>query len=303
MTIATSQFAELLWPGIKDIFGEEMKEWPSLFTQYLEEVESDKRFEKFQGVTGYQNAAVKNEGAGITYDDPMQGFQKEAVAVTYGLGAKITMEMMADNQYSAIKNVPKQLAKSYRHTQETVSADLLNSGFSTAANPHLTADGLSIFNTAHLLVDGGTYRNTPATGTDLTMTALENAYIDISDFKNDRSQPMHAKAVKLMVPTALQHTARKILETEYAVGSADNDKNVVSKANTPIELIVNPYLTDPDAWFLITDSGNGLTYVNRMAPQIDRDNQFNTKDLCFSVVGRFDVVGIDGRGMYGSPGA
>jgi phage major head subunit gpT-like protein len=304
MTTSTANFPELLWPGLKKIFGDTYKSWDSKYDKISADVASDKAFEKFQGITGFQAAVEKGQGSTLSYDDMKQGFQKEAVNITFGLGATVTMEMWQDDQYGKIRKLPKALAESYRYTQEIVTADQFNSGFSTAVNPQTSADNLSVFNAAHLLVSGGTYRNTPAVAADLTMSSLEQAYIDISDYVNDRGYPIMARAKTLIVPTALQFVAQKLLETQYAVGSADNDVNVVSKANVPVNLVVNPYLTDPNAWFInTTQDEDGILYVNRMAPEPDRDNVFDTKSLKFSVAGRFTVVTADARGTYGSPGA
>ncbi len=303
MTTSTANFPELLWPGIKKVFGLEWKQWGSKYDKISVNADSDKAFEKFQGITDFGAARVKSQGAALGFDDMIQGFQKEAVNVSYALGATITREMYDDDQYDKINKAPKAMAKSFRYTQEIVTADQYNSGFSTASVPQTCGDALSVFNAAHLLVGGGTYRNTPATASDLTMTSLEQSYIDISDFVNDRGLPMMAEPKKLIVPTALQFVARKIMETKYAVGSADNDVNVVSNASVPMDLVVNPYLTDTNAWFIQTNAGNGVTYVDRTDAEIDRDNVFDTKSLKFSVWGRFVVVTPDGRGQYGSPGA
>jgi phage major head subunit gpT-like protein len=303
INISTGTAPELLWPGIREIFGNTYNQWDAKYNQIAEVITSDKAFEKFQGITGFGLAAVKNQGASVAYDSIYQGFQKEAVAVTYGLGATVTMEMMEDDQYNVINRIPEALAKSVRHTQEQIVANQFNSGFATATSPETTADGLSVFNTAHRLVAGGTFSNMPAVAADLTMTALEDAVVDISNYNDDRGLPMMANAKKLVVPTSLQNVARKILETEYAVGSADNDVNVVSKAMLPLQLIVNPYLTDTDAWFLITDVPNGILYVNRKAPELKRDNDFDTDNLKFKAITRFDVVTVDARGLYGSAGA
>lgn len=304
MTTSTANFPELLWPGIKKIFGDTYDSWESKYDKISVNTPSDKAFEKFQGITEFQPAVEKGQGSSLEYDDMKQGFQKEAVNVTYGLGSTVTMEMWQDEQYGKIRKLPAALAKSFRYTQEIIVADQYNSGFSTATAVQTAADGLSVFNGAHLLVGGGTYRNTPAIAADLTMSSLEQAYIDISDYVNDRGLPIMARAKKLVVPTALQFTAQKLLDTQYAVGSADNDVNVVSRANVPVELIVNPYLTDPNAWFIITsEDENGIQYVDRMKAEADRDNVFDTKSLKFSVVGRFTVVTADARGVYGSPGA
>lgn len=303
MTTATANFPELLWPGIKKIYGDTYKQWDSKYDKYSDNVQSDKAFEKFQGLTGFRAAPVKGQGNAMVFDDPLQGFQKEAVNVSFALGTTITREMYDDDQYGKIRQAPKGLAQSFRRTQEIVTADQLNSGFSTAATPQTAQDGLSVFNTAHLLVGGGTFANMPTTASDMVMSSVEQAYVDISNFNDDRGYPMHAMPKCWVVPTADQFVAQKILETQYAVGSADNDVNVVSSKEIPVDLVVNPYLTDSNAWFVKTDVENGIMYVDRLSPEPDRDNKFDTKSLQFSVYGRFTVVTADPRGAYGNPGS
>jgi hypothetical protein len=303
MTTSTAQFPELLWPGIKEVWGDTYNQWDSKYDKYSEKVTSDKSFEKFQSITTLRAAIQKNEGSAIAYDDPYQGFQKEAVIVSFALGTQITREMYDDDQYGKIRQAPKGLAISYRRTQEIITADQLNSGFSVAANPQTTADGVSNFNSAHLLVAGGTGSNVPTTMTDLVMSSVEQAYIDISNYNDDRGYPMHALPECWIVPTQDAFVAQKILETAYAVGSADNDVNVVSNKEMPVDLVINPYLTDFNAWFVGTDVDNGIIYVDRLNPEPDRDNVFDTKSLKFSVYGRFTVVSVDWRGFYGSSGS
>lgn len=303
MTTATANFPELLWPGIKKIYGDTYKQWDSKYDKYSDNVSSDKAFEKFQGLTSFRAAPAKGQGSAMTFDDPLQGFQKEAVNVSYALATTITREMYDDDQYGKIRQAPKGLATSFRRTQEIITADQLNSGFSTAAVPQTAQDNLSVFNTTHLLVGGGTFSNQPVTASDLVMTSVEQAYIDISNFNDDRGYPMHAMPKCWVVPTADQFVAQKILETQYAVGSADNDVNVVSSKEMPVDLVVNPYLTDINAWFVKTDVENGVMYVDRLSPEPDRDNKFDTKSLQFSVYGRFTVVTADPRGIYGNPGS
>lgn len=298
MTTGTGNFAELLWPGIAEIFGKKYADYPQIWSRVLDRKESNKAFEKYQGVTGLGLAAIKDQGNTFDYDDPIQGFQKEAVNVTYALGASVTKEMFDDDQYDYINSLPEMLARSMRHTEETVAARLLNNGFST----ELTADGVSLFNASHLLagVAGGTYRNTPSVAADLTQTSLEQAFIDIMDWVDDRGLRVMAAPQKLVVPTALRFVAEKILKTQFEVGNNDNTINPMAGA---VEPIVWPFLTDPDAWFLKTDVPNGLLFVDREAASINRDNEFNTRNLLFATFRRFTVIPVDGRGAYGSPGA
>ncbi len=305
MTINTGAFSEALWPGIMKWFGDSYEDYAPIWDKLVTMHESDKQFEKYQGVTNYGLAGIKDQGAGIPYRDKFQGFSREIVNYFYGLGSTITYEMMRYDQYDKFTNIPRQLASSVRKTEETVVHNLLNNGFSTAANPTLAADGLSLFNSAHRLVAANnvTQRNTPSTAADLSQTALEQMYIDVSRFVDDQNLPIVIQPQKLIVPSESQHLARKILQTEYEVGSGNNTINPVSTARLPLELIVTPYLTDTDAWFVKTNEDDGLVFQNVDNVMLDRDNDFDTKNLKFSAMRGFGVGAVNPLGYYASPGA
>lgn len=305
MAINTGAFSESLWPGIKGWFGDAYKDWDPIWEKLVDSHDSDKQFEKFQGVTNYGLAGVKDQGASIPYRDKFQGFPREIINVTYGIGSTITYEMMRYDQYNLFKSIPSQLGKSVRKTEETVVHNLLNNGFSTATNPTLTADGLSLFNANHRLVadNSTTQRNTPATAADLSQTALEQMYIDVGNFVDDQNLPIVVNPKKLIVPIEYQHIAREILQTEYETGSANNNINPVSNSRMPLELIITPWLTDTDAWFIKTDQEDGLVFTNVDEVMLDRDNEFDTKNLKFSAVRLFGTGAVNYLGMYGSPGA
>lgn len=305
MTINTGAFSEDLWPGIMGWFGDTYEDWEPIWEKLVDKHDSNKQFEKFQGITNYGLAGVKDQGAGIPYRDKFQGFPREIINTTYGIGSTITYEMMRYDQYDKFKSIPQQLAKSVRKTEETIVGNLLNNGFSTAVTPTLTADGKSLFNSAHLLVAANnvTQRNTPATAADLSQSSLEQAYIDISNFVDDQNLPIVINAQKLIVPTASQHLARKILQTEYEVGSGNNTINPVSSSRLPLELIVSPWLTDNDAWFIKTDEADGLVFTDVDQVMLDRDNDFDTKNLKFSAMRLFGTGAVNYLGYYGSPGA
>jgi len=305
MTINTGAFSEALWPGIMKWFGDSYEDYAPIWEKLVDIHQSDKQFEKYQGITNYGLAGIKDQGAGIPYRDKFQGFPREIINYFYGIGSTITYEMMRYDQYDKFTKIPQQLAQSVRKTEETVVHNLLNNGFSTATNPTLTADGKSLFNSAHLLVAANnvTQRNTPATASDLSQTALEQMYIDVSRFVDDQNLPIVITPKKLIVPSESQHLARKILQTEYEVNSGNNTINPVSTARMPLELIVTPYLTDTDAWFIKTDESDGLVFQNVDEVMLDRDNDFDTKNLKFSAMRGFGVGGVNYLGYYGSPGA
>ncbi len=302
MVIATGAFSEDLWPGIMGWFGDSYQDWEPIWEKLVDVHSSDKQFEKFQGITNYGLAGIKDQGASIPYRDKYQGFPREIINIFYGIGSTITYEMMRYDQYDKFKAIPQQLAQAVRRTEETVVANLLNNGFSSTGT--LSADGKPLFSGTHLLVaNSATQKNQPSTAADIMQTSLEQAYIDISAFVDDQNLPIVVEAQKLIVPIQSQHLARKILETEYEVDSGNNTINPVSSARMPLELIVSPWLTDTDAWFIKTNESDGLVFTDVDPVMLDRDNEFDTKNLKFSAMRGFGVGAVNYLGYYGSAGA
>ncbi len=297
MTIASGNFAELLWPGIADIWAINYNDYEPLYTKIFEQKTSDKRFEKEQGVTGLPLASVKEEGNAIPYVDPFQGFQKEYVNTTFGIGSTVTREMYEDDQYNYINQIPKFLARSMRQTEETIAFNHLNRGFNGSFTG---ADGQSLFNASHPLVGGGTFSNQLATAADLNQTSLEQMTQDIMEAVDDQSLKIRLLPKCLVVHPQSNHRARKLLESHYVTGSADNDVNTVTGLFQ--DLVVSPYLTDTDAWFIVTDSPNGLTWFWRRRTEVGRDNEFDTENLKFKTTARYDSAWTDPRGSWGTPG-
>ena len=297
MTSGTGSFAELLWPGIIDIWGQTYNRYPPLYTQIFEIKKSDKAFEKAQGVTDLPLASIKDQGSPIAFVDPYQGFQREFVNLTYALGASVTREMYEDDQYDYINGLPGMLAESMRQTEETIAFNHLNNGFSAT---FLGADGVALFSAVHPLVAGGTFSNTPATASDLTMTSLEQAVIDLMSFVDDQSKYIKVTPRILVVPTALWAIGEKVLTSDRVVGSSDNDPNVV---RGKMKLLVSPYLTDSDAWFVTTDVPTGFRFYERRAAEIDKDNEFTTQNMAFVTTKRWSSGWINPRCAYGTAGA
>jgi len=297
MTVGTSNFGELLWPGIKTLWGHNNKQYKPLYTQWIEVTTSDKAFEKYQGVTGLGLIAVKPQGKSVSFADPLLGFQGLITNVSYALATSVTREMADDDQYGYIKRLPRMLSDATFKTEETIAHNLLNNGFGTQT----TADGLSLFNTAHITMDGSeTFQNRPTVAADLTQTALENAEIAIGNWPDERGQPSLAMPQKLVVAVDGRFTAEKIVGTKYEVDSANNTINPIAGK---YKLIVSPYITDADSWFLITDVPEGLIFQRRTPAEMNKDGEFTTLNARFSVFTRFGTGVINPRCAYASPGA
>lgn len=297
-TASTGNFAELLWPGIADLWGFSYSEWDAIYEKFYNIKQSDKAFEKDQQVTGFPKAAIKEEGNEAYFAQMYQGLQKEYRHFTYSIGGVVTREMVEDDQYNVINQIPEMLARSMRETEEVVTHGPLNNGFNAA---YAMPDGLALFSTAHLLTAGGTASNRLSTDADLSLTSLETVLTNIMRFTDDQGLQIMVKPMKIIVPTDLYFTANKILESQYVPGSADNDVNIVT--NMGIEPVATPYLTDTDAWFVTTDIKQGFTFYRRRDAELNRDNDFATDNLKMKTSTRFSVGVTDFRAAYGTPGA
>jgi len=299
--ITSSSFAKLLWPGLNAIYGKSYNDYPVEWDKLFEKNTSDKAYEEDVGLSSFGLASVKNEGAPITYDTERQGFTSRYNHVVYALGFMITREIYEDDQYAKVgAQKAKALARSMRQTKEIVGANVYNNATSGS---FLGGDGVSLLSTAHPTVAGGTFSNRIAVDSDLSEAALEQAVIDIAGFRDDRGLLIAAKPSKLVIPYTLQFEASRILNADGRVGTDLNDPNAIKESGIFSQVITNHYLTDPDAWFILTNVGDGLKYFERRGDQFEMDNDFDTENAKFKATARYSFGWSDPRAIYGSPGA
>lgn len=292
-----TNFSEALEPGIRMWYGAAYNQYPEEYTKIFDVKSSNKSSEYSHSMTGFGLVPEKTEGSSITYSDTKELYKNTLTNVTYGLGFNVTRELHEDDQYGIIEKLPKSLARSVRHTVETLGANVLNNGFSSS---YTGADGKELFATDHPLGYGGTGQNEPTTAADLSATSLEQALIDIADFRDDRSLRMAAMGKTLIVPTALAWTAQKLLGSSLDPESANN---AINPANGLMPYTVNHFLTDTDAWFIKTDVPDSMVFYWRRKPEFTRDNDFDSENAKFKTTFRCIMGWDDWRGIYGSPGA
>lgn len=299
MPTTTGDIAKFLYPGLNSIFNTEYNEYPLEFKDIFDEVSSDKAYEEYAGFVGLGLSRVKAEGAGVHYDKWNQGFVRRVTNVAYALGYIVTREAVKDNQYmKATQAKTKALARSERQTKETVAANILNRAFN---NSYTYADGLELCSTAKLTKSGLTYQNELTTAADLSEAAIEQALIDISNLTDERGLKIAVRGMRLIIPTELQFEATRILESTLQNDSANNAVNALK--NMRMDVTVNHYLTDADAWFIKTDVPDGMIYQNRENPMFENDTDFNSKNLLFTCYSRYAFDSPDNRAIFGSPGA
>ena len=304
--IDTGKYAKALRPGIDTWFETNNKEWDREFTQIFEQKSSDKSFEENVGVSELGLLAVKPQGVGVEYDDSEQNFLARYNHVTYALGFVITREMMEDNLYMvAGERGTRSLTRSGNITLETLHANVLNRGFNSAYTMGSDSDGKELLATDHPSGPyGGTFSNELATPADLSEASLEDILVQIGQATDARGLQTKLQAKRLVVPVEEQFNAMRILETELRSGTDNNDINAIRQGKfIPNGSMVNHYLTDDDAWFVVTDCMDGLKTYNRRAMEITQDNDFDTENLKYKVTFRVSMGWDNPRGIYGSAGA
>jgi hypothetical protein len=302
MAISRAQLLKELLPGLNALFGLEYATYGEQHKEIYETESSERSFEEETKLSGFSAAPVKNEGSAIAYDNAQEVFTARYTHETIALGFSLTEEAIEDNLYDSLATrYTKALARAMAYTKQTKAAAVLNNGFNSAFPG---GDGVSLFNTAHPLVSGGTNSNTPATPADLNETSLEAAVIQIAAWTDERGLLIAAKPVKLVVPPSLQFVATRILETELRTATADNDINAIrNNRSIPGGYTVNNYLTDTDAWFLTTDVPNGLKHFVRTPMSQSMDGDFDTGNVRYKARERYSFGWSDPLGMFGSPGA
>jgi hypothetical protein len=274
-------------------------EWEEIF-----EKETSKRsFEEEAKLVGFGRAANKPEGEQVEFDEGAgEAWAARYTMQTFALAFILTEEAIEDELYDSLgKRYATQLGRSMAKTKEYNAVNVLNLAFS---NAQLGGDGVSLANVAHPTASGITNSNMAAVGTDLNQATLENAIIQIGQWVDERGLIIAAKGRKLIIPLGLQFIAKRILMSPYSPGTSDNDINALKEMNIlPEGFRVNHYLTDPDAWFILTTIPDGLKLFQRISLTKSKDGDFNTGNVKLKARERYGLGFTDPLAIYASQGA
>jgi hypothetical protein len=314
--LSRNNFPPLLAPGLRHIFVHffDLKMRDAQYTRYLNEGDSDDAYEIDYEISGTGPMPEMPEGQRPAYDGIMQGGTKKYLHLMYGLASQATRQLVEDDKYGLIKQIPKAHARSGLYAREAVSASVLNLGFSTM----LTNDGVSLFNTQHPLLGGteatgvgpgltniinasGTYPNRPSPDADLSFTAIQQGVNFFNRMVDGRGIPVMTRPKYVVIPPELIFIAREILGSPGKPYTSDNELNSLQGEN--LEALPLNYLTSQSAWFLLADKeGHQLKFYERDPIQAQTDDDFQTQVLIFLTTQRFSAGATTWYGTYGSNG-
>ena len=300
MAISRGQLVKELEPGLNALFGLEYKRYENQHAEIFDTENSDRAFEEEVMLSGFANAQTKPEGSAVTFDNAQETFTSRYTHETIALAFSITEEAIEDNLYDRLASrYTKALARSMANTKQVKAANVLNNAFDSN---FAGGDGKELLATDHPTI-AGTFSNELAVSADLNETSLEQSLIDINAFTDERGLKIAARGVKMIIPSALQFTAERLMKSAGRVGTAVNDINaVVSMGMVPQGYVVNNFLTDDDAFFIKTDVPNGMKMFVRAPIKTAMEGDFDTGNVRYKARERYSFGFSDPRGMFGSPG-
>jgi hypothetical protein len=309
MAISRSQLVKELEPGLNALFGLEYSRYENEHAEIFMAETSDRAFEEEVMLTGFGSAAVKQEGAGVVFDNATEAYTSRYTHETVALAFAITEEAIEDNLYDRLASrYTRALARSMANTKQVKAAAVLNNAFDTGGS-YNGGDGVALCTTNHPLATGGIFRNELSTAADLNETSLEQSLIDIASFVDERGLKIAIQGRKLIIPKELQFTAERVLKTPLSTtltagNTAANDINaIMNMGMIPEGYRVNHFLTDDNAFFIMTDAPNGLKNFIRSPIKTAIEGDFDTGNVRFKARERYSFGWSDPRGIFGSPGA
>ena len=302
MAISRAQLSKELEPGLNALFGMEYARYENQHSEIFTTETSDRSFEEEVMLSGFGAAPTKSEGTGVAFDDANEAYTARYNHETVALAFSITEEAVEDNLYDRLSaRYTKALARSMAHTKQVKAAAVLNNAFDSTVTG---GDGKELCATDHPLTNGSTFANEPSTAADLNETSLEDALIKIAGFVDERGLIVALRGMKLIIPRQLQFVAERIMNSTLRVSTSDNDINALkSMGMLPEGYVVNDFLTDTDAFFIMTDTPRGFLHFERVALSTGMEADFDTGNMRYKARERYSFGFSDPRCVFGSPGA
>jgi len=297
-------FNETMLPALRATLWNEYDAYPTQFTEIFQIETSTRSIEQYSGVTGLGLFREIEEGEGISFDSPLQMFDKTFKHKRYGLGFKVSQDVVEDDKISLVTKQTKELAMSAKETQEIDAASTFNNAFTAAS--YAGPDGKALCASDHPLIkSGGSQSNILSVAADLDHTSLELALTDFEMMRDASGRLRHVPVKRVVVAPQNRFNVHEILKSVMRSDTANNTTNGLKYATDGMpDPFVWRYLTDPDAWFLTSAPGrSGLVWFWRRKPYTKAGTDDLTETGRFMMRYRKSHGFYTFYGVYGTPGA
>jgi len=290
-------FGDLYSEDIQRIFIKEMAKHKYTMENYFNVKDTNSYYLKDSSIAGTDIANRISENASVSYDAPIQGFDKTYTQVKVGKGMKITEKIYKFGfEFRNLVQITKRLTDSLHAKVETDAADMLNNAWGTtyvdddgATISTAGGDAAAYFSASHTREDGGTaWNNIVYDGTDYNMDyeydAMKAARKTSSAILNPRGLKMGVELDTIICKHGSSvhdryEEVQAAISRNYIPGGDENDG--AAQVGLP-KLITLKYL-DNDAYWMAFDSSMknddyGLQWVwserpRLLEPEIDYDTQ------------------------------
>jgi phage major head subunit gpT-like protein len=300
-THISSNFGKLLAPGLRKIFFETYAEVPEQFSKIYKVNKSNKATETDYGLGAFSDWVERATNLDtVAYDTLSPGLERIYTHRAFTKGFMIERELYDDEQYRQINKFPAAMARAGRAFVEKEAAKTLVNGFLNASPIY---DGGALFSDSHSLVDSTGTGNNLLSGA-LTDTNLKIAMQQMRETVDEAGNLINATPKKLIVPPALEFTAKEIVNSQLKSGTDYNDVNTIKGA---LEVVVYDYIGEAaggsdSAWFIMDPSLAELNFFWRVKPEFKWEEDFDTFVAKYRGYMRFSYGVSDWRGIMGSLG-
>lgn len=295
-----ANWGKLLETGLRRIFFETYDELPEQFPRIYHVHSSTSAQEEEWGMGAFGDWTLRtSQFDTVDYKTLSPGLARIYVHDAFTQGFMITREMYDDEKYGQFEKMPAAMARAGRAKVEKDAITTLTGGFT-----NLIYDGKPLFANDHPLLDSDAVGNNLATG-PLSDTTLKAAIKLMRETLDEAGNLTVFIPKKLIIPPALEDTARRLLHSADIPGSANNDTNEYLRSQG-LEIVVMDYLSaaaggSDTAWFLQA-SQHELNFFWRVRPEFKWDEVFDNFVSKYRGYMRYSYGVSDWRGIIGSTG-
>lgn len=284
MPMISENWGELLLPGLRTIYNKHVGKLRD-YVAAIYNVETSKKAQEFS--LGVGNLGMMEEwgssGNQVAYEDVKKGFKTTYTHKKYSKGLKVERELVDDDMYGEIKKRTRNLAQSVYYTRQYYGASTFNNAFN--AN-YKGADGVALCATNHPLSPGSSDTFSNFAAYDLTADNVEKVRTAMVQWTDDKGNILAVNPDTIIVPPALRKPAMVIADTDKEPDTANNNVNVWKGSLNVIEW---PFLTDPNAWFIVDSERmkNFLNWYDRRKANLESEKEFDSEVAKYKTVSRF----------------
>lgn len=299
--MTSTQFKSVVEPILNEVADGMYSERKDEYLQIFKVVKGIERsYHEVPLLYGFSSAPEVPEGDAVQYQAGGVAYVKRFDYKQYGAACAMTQILIEDGDHIRLGSIyAKNLVRSMTETLETKCANELNRSFNAS---FAWGDGVSLISNAHPTVSGNQSNLLTVSGA-LSQTTLEQLIIQIGKAKDHAGKFFRLSPLKLTVSPDNKFQAEVLLKSVLRAGSTNRDINPVkSMGILDSEQAIITRLTSPTAWWVTTDAENGLMVVERRKMKTSMEGDFESDNMRYKIMARYETGGVDWRCAFGTPG-